>query len=39
LEKFELTAKQPTGRMKKIFPSESTGIETDSIKKGGSQGI
>ena len=39
LERFKMKAKQYTRRTMKICPAEPAGIETDSIKKGGSQGI
>jgi hypothetical protein len=34
-----MKAKQHTRRFMKICPAEPAGIETDSMKKGGSQGI
>jgi hypothetical protein len=39
LERFKLKAKQHTRQMIKTCPVESAVIETDGIKKGGSQGI
>jgi hypothetical protein len=39
LERVKIKAKLPTRLIMKICPAEPTGIETGSIKKGGSQGI
>jgi len=39
LERFKMKAKPPIRQIVKICPAEPAVIETDSIKKGGSQGI
>lgn len=39
LERFKMKAKLPIRQIVKICPVEPAVIETDSIKKGGSQGI
>ena len=39
LERFKMKAKLPTRQIMKICPAKPAVIESDSIKKGGSQGI